>query len=232
MKLTINNNQNETKNVQNAQVINPTTAADHSGEYVEFEEVKDEANPNKGAGSKGQGANKGTARNNGITASRHNGKEKGAAYSVTTYTTKKGGTASLLFGFPTQEDAQAVADKCAKSINATWRYSDTGEKRYALSLGTRYGDTAKTLCDALNAGDKKAIDKACKDSCAIYDKVVAEGMAAREEKKQEREAKKKGQGAGSKGQEKAYTAEDIAKMLKAVAQGKPVPKEIMKYMAA
>ena len=137
-----------------------------------------------------------------------------AVYSVTTYTTKKGGTASLLFGFPTQEDAQAVADKCAKSINATWRYSDTGEKRYALSLGTRYGDTAKTLCDALNAGDKKAIDKACKDSCAIYDKVVAEGMAAREAKKQEREAKKKGQGAGSKGQEKAYTQSELAEWLR------------------
>lgn len=135
-------------------------------------------------------------------------------YNVVSYTTKKGGTASLLFGFPTQEDAQAVADKCAKSINATWRYSDTGEKRYALSLGTRYGDTAKTLCDALNAGDKKAIDKACKESVAIYDKVVADGMAERAAKKAEREAKKKGQGAGSKGQEKTYTQSELAEWLR------------------
>ena len=144
---------------------------------------------------------------------------KDSPYTLTTYLTKKGGTASLLFGFPTQEAAQALADKCAKSISATWRYGDTGEKRYALSMGTRYGEVAKTLCDALNNGDKKAIDKACKDSVAIYDKVVADGMAERAAKKAEREAKKKGQGAGSKAQEKTYTQSELAEWLRKLNSG-------------
>lgn len=139
---------------------------------------------------------------------------KDSPYTLTTYLTKKGGTASLLFGFPTQEAAQALADKCAKSISATWRYGDTGEKRYALSMGTRYGEVAKTLCDALNNGDKKAIDKACKESVAIYDKVVADGMAERAAKKAERAAQK-----AQAPDEKTYTQSELAEWLRKLNSG-------------
>ena len=46
------------------------------------------------------------------------------------------------------------------------------------------------LCNALNAGDKAAIDKACKRTIAIYDGAVADGKAESAAKKAEREAAK------------------------------------------
>lgn len=157
-----------------------------------------------------------------------------AVYSVTTYETKKGKTAALIFGFADETAAKAIAAKMPSSgCSSSWRYGDNGQKRYCLSVSPRYVEVAKTLCDALNAGDKKAIDKACKDSCAIYDKVVAEGMAAREAKKQEREAKKNANpNPNANSSDKGYSAAEVAAMLKRIADGGAIPEEVAKMMAA
>lgn len=255
MKLNLSNNKkNETKNVQTAQVNNNSNEpvmhevdviglmtslkqngkaklSDHfkDAEVVEpvSEEPKADAKP--------------------VTLKRKvTLKKKQAAeprYSITEYTTKKGGTAYLLFGFESKEAAEMLAEKCSKTISASWRTGENGEKRYCLSMGTRYGDVARTLCDALNNDDTKAIAKAAKDSCKVYDKAVADGKAAREQKKQERaeaKAEKKSLSTdpspSSEGSAKTYTAEDVDKAvadaLKKVLAGGVLPENVKKLMAA
>lgn len=139
-----------------------------------------------------------------------------ATYSVEEYTTKKGKTAALLFGFATLEDAQALAGKMSKTVSATWRYdADRKEKRYALSLGARYVTLAHVLCGALNKGDKELIASTCKESVAIYDGAVAEGKAKSEERKAERAAAK----AEKKPAAKTYTESEVATLLKSVIAG-------------
>ena len=148
-------------------------------------------------------------------------------YSVTTYQTKKGGTAALLFGFASKEAAEKMAEKMAKSISASWRYGQDGEKRHCISVGTRYVDVAKALCSALNSDDKAAVAKACKDSIAIYDGVVADGKAAREARKQERQSAKPAETAAN-----TYTDKDVADMLRKVMAGGDVPEDIKKLLKA
>ena len=280
MKLNLSNNKNnETKNVQTAQVNNNSNDAvmhevdviglmtslkqngkaklsDHfkDAEVVEpvSEEPKADAKPvtlkRKAASEREQNGTRSSSaeREQARQKVKVTLRKKQAAeprYSITEYTTKKGGTAYLLFGFESKEAAEMLAEKCSKTISASWRTGENGEKRYCLSMGTRYGDVARTLCDALNNDDAKAIAKAAKDSCKVYDKAVADGKAAREQKKQERaeaKAEKKSlspdPSPSSEGSAKTYTAEDVDKAvadaLKKVLAGGVLPENVKKLMAA
>lgn len=165
--------------------------------------------------------------------------ETKAKYSVQEYQTKKGGTAYLLFGFDSMEHAEKVAAECSKTIGASWRYVDN-EKRFCLSMGTRYGEVARELCSALNKGDYKAAEKAAAKSHDVYAMAVAAGKAEREIKKQEREAKAKAEAAKAAeakadeepAPEKSYSKADVAAMLREVLAGKELPKEVAELMAA
>jgi hypothetical protein len=161
-----------------------------------------------------------------------------AKYRVDEYTTKKGGTAFLLFGFESKEAAEKVAAECSKTVSATWRYGEDGSKRFCLSMGTRYGDVAREMCAALNKGDRKAIDKACAKSHDVYAMAVAAGKAEREIRKQERMAAKEAETKEEAAKEepapaaKTYTTEEVAAMLREVLSGKELPKDIEVLIAA
>lgn len=179
---------------------------------------------------------------------------KASAYSVVLLPTKDGGQWPKLYGFKSEEDAKAVADKLPKSVTASWDYGPNGEGRetktrhWCLKMGKRYCDTAKQLCAALNSGDKKAIAKAIADSQNVYELAVADGKAAREEKEAERKAAKEAERkAGAKAaatiakaaqkaapkakpETKSYSEADVAAMLSAIAEGKAIPAPIRKLM--
>lgn len=148
-------------------------------------------------------------------------------YFVITYTTKHGGTGSYVMGFKTEQEAKALADNACKTVNATWRYNAKGEKVYALSLGSRYLDIAKRLCDALNKGDKAAVSKAIAETHDVYAAAVAAGKAEGEAKRKARKAAASIQDSNFKNQsepaEKRYTMQEVAAMMKRVMAGEDVP---------
>lgn len=241
MRLNLNANKTESKNVQTAQVNNviPAAAAKPAEDAIAVE-IKDEkpkaAPAPKAAETKAEKKHPVLKRK--VTLKT---KQAAPAYSVETYTTKKGGTAALLFGFATMEAAEVVAGRMAKSISATWRWdAERKQKRFALSMGTRYVDVAKALCDALNSGDKKAADKAVAESVDIYNGVVADGKARREEAKAakaaEKAAKEKAKAKEAKMDPKpapkTYTNEDVAAMLRNVLSGGDVPEDVKKLLKA
>ena len=225
MKLTIKkNNGNESKNASKKQVNNPAPAKTSKTKDevkvvpastvpasipAEAIEIKTESKP-KAASAKG-------------------------GYSIQTYTTKKGGTAYLLFGFDSKESAEKIAEKCSKTVSASWRRNDKNEQMFCLSFGTRYGDVAKNLCAALNKGDKKSIDKACAASKDVYALAVAAGKAEREAKKQER-AEAKAETAAAKAKDepapaaKGYSDKDVAAMLNKIMAGGDIPESVRKHM--
>lgn len=95
-----------------------------------------------------------------------------------------------LYGFDSEDAAEKMLKKMAKSIRNSWDRDEQGEKRFYIKGGKKYCDVFQELCNALNAGDKAAIDKACRRTIAIYDGAVADGKAESAAKKAEREAAK------------------------------------------
>ena len=141
-----------------------------------------------------------------------------------TYVNKKGKTCAKIVGF-TEDDA---AYKEAASIHASASYTKDkkGNKTLYLCFGPRYAAAAKDVCDALNAG------KTLADCQAIIDKATEERQQKREEWKAKRAAARTEGTEKTESTEKGYTAEEVAAMLKAVADGKPIPEEIKKIMSA
>lgn len=114
-----------------------------------------------------------------------------ASYRVVLVPSKDGsGQWPKLYGFQSEDDAEKMVGKMAKSIRYSWDRDEAGEKRFYIKGGKKYCDVFQELCNALNAGDKAAIDKACKRTVAIYDGAVADGKAESAAKKAEREAAK------------------------------------------
>ena len=115
--------------------------------------------------------------------------EKDKGYRVVLVPAKDGsGEWPKLYGFQTEEEAEKIAGKMAKSIRNTWDRDEKNEKRFYIKGGKKYCEVFQRLCDALNAGNKAAIDAACKDSVAVYEGAVADGKQKREERKAAREA--------------------------------------------
>ena len=153
-----------------------------------------------------------------------------ASYRVVLVPSKDGsGQWPKLYGFQSEADAEKMTKKMAKSIRNSWERDEQGEKRFYIKGGKKYCDVFQELCNALNAGDKAAIDKACKRTVAIYDGAVADGKAESAAKKAEREA--------AKAQEKpakpsGYSDQDVADMLRKVMAGGDVPENIKKLLQA
>lgn len=179
------------------------------------------------------------------------------AYSVVTFPAKRGGNSSKLYGFKSEDDARKMAERITKSATVAWDYGPNGEGRekkerhYYVWLGTRYEAIAAELCAALNAGNKTAVSTICGKAQDVYAMAVAAGKAEREIKRQEREAEKAASereqnGTRSSSAEheqarpevkeepapaaKTYTAEEVAAMLEAVANGGMVPENVRKHI--
>lgn len=222
MKLTINNTNERVNNVANHAGPAIVAAAEPAIVDADFEEVKDK--PVHKPKLKRKVTLKRKSGNKEVTGDGKNTER----YFVSTYQTKKGGTASLLFGFSSQEETVAMADRMAKSVGVTWRYSATGERRYCLALGTRYGRIAADLCDALNRGDRAAVSKAVAASHDVYALAVSDGKAERERKNAERKAQRE----EARRAEKRYSQKDLAALLKKIMDGGDVPEEVKKLMEA
>ena len=228
MKLSINN-QTETKNVPTAQVTNPAAATaaterTEKAEYAEYVEVKEEPKAKKSAPKKSKAAPKKSAPKTNTSAV---SPQTSPSYTLVTYETKKGGTGSYVMGFKTEAEAKALADNACKTVNATWRYNDKGEKVYGISFGVRYILVAKALCRALNAGDKAAVAKAIAETHEVYSAAVAAGKAEDERKRQERKAQeakaKADEVAKVKKENGLYTAAEMAEFFKRAMAGEDVP---------
>lgn len=238
MRLSIAKNQNnESANVQPAaQVINPTAPMAPAVEDADAVEIKDEQ-PAPAPAAKADNGRKKPVTNNRKVAPKKKEAPKAAApaaehkasalphVKLVTYTTKKGGTAPQIVGFADENDPRwrPVFEMKPKWASASYRRDLEGNKMYIMLFGTRYMDAAKALVDAYNTADKMAWHKAEEACQAVYEQAVADGKAAREEKKAERVAAK----AEDK---KSYSPEEVAAMLESVASGGTVPENVRKHI--
>ena len=252
MKLNINNQNNESANVQNAQVMNPTTAivpATPAQDIVDadFEEVKPEPVAEEKPKVKVTLKRKVTLKKKQPISEEM--KEEISAISAvsagnnlpqvqfSTYTTKRGDTAPQIIGFGGEDDPRWKAHKDAghKWVSASYRRDLNGNKVYILLFGVRYMDVAKALAGAYNTADVNAWHRA-EDACmAIYEQAQRDGKARWEEKKQqwaEKKAEKAAQKAADEEAKRCYTKEDVAAMLADVLAGKDVPEDIKALLKA
>lgn len=150
-----------------------------------------------------------------------------------TYKNKKDKVCAKIMGF--REDDAAY--KAGMELHGSASYETVnGERIYALYFGPRYAEAAKQVCEALNAG------KSVAEAKAIIDNTTEERAKAREERKAKRAeyvAKKEAapkqtaKGKTEKGEaQTAYSAADVAAMLKSIMAGADIPEEIKKVMKA
>lgn len=131
-----------------------------------------------------------------------NGKTKAPQYTCTEYVNKKGKKCARINGVSDTDEAYTNAAE----IHASGSYEyvgKKGDKRYFLAFGSRYAKVAKDVCDAMNAGKPFA------DLKAIIEARTEERANAT-----------------------AYTAEQVAEMLRKVMDGGDIPADIKQAMAA
>ena len=215
MKLSINNTNNESANVQNVQVNDNAAGAivpATSIEDADFEEVKDDPQP--------------SSINHQLPK-----------VSFSTYTTKRGETAPQIIGFGGEDDPRwkkhlltAEEKKAGKKspFGASFRRDIQGN---ILIFGVRYMEAAKALAGAYNTDDVNAWQRAEDAVKAIYEQAQREGKA-RWEAKKAHWAEAAAMRAAEKKREKVYTASDVAALLKAIAEGGDIPEDVKKLMAA
>ena len=152
------------------------------------------------------------------------------AYRVVLVPSKDGsGQWPKLYGFQSEADAEKITKKMAKSIRNSWDRDEQGEKRFYIKGGKKYCDVFQELCNALNAGDEAAIDKACKRTVAIYDGAVADG---KKKSSLSPDPSPKGKGSAAGKAATSYSDQDVADMLRKVMAGGDVPENIKKLLAA
>lgn len=222
MKVAIN--QNETKNVANAQVINNNVnnapAVEEVEEVVDVTPVKPVTLKRKQSETVSEVAPQPTT-------------TKLPTVTFSTYKTKKGDIAPQIIGFTGEDDPRWKAHKDAghKWVSASYRRDMSGEKVYCLLFGTRYMDVAKALADSYNTNDVNAWHRA-EDACkAVYEQAVRDGKARWAEKKAEWAEKRAAKEHQPK-DEKCYRSEDVAKMLQSIMAGGDVPEDIKKLLKA
>ena len=147
------------------------------------------------------------------------------------YTNQKGKACARIVGF-TEDDPRYLA---AEEVHASksYRKDKKGNKVFYLSFGPVYAAAAERLCAAWNGDDDK-------ENAAARDAVNAALDNHRKEKKERHEGfvakikERKAKKADKKREDgpKAYTAEEVAAMLKDVLAGKDIPADIEKLMAA
>ena len=160
-------------------------------------------------------------------------------YTVVLLPAKSGGVWPKMYGFRSEKDAQAMAEKMPSSVTARWDYGQNGEgretktKHWYLTGGKRYCGVMQELADALNKGDRVAVANVAAKACGVYAAVVADGK--QNEKKGEAKANTDGTDKTDKPAAPAatgYSKEDVAAMLRDVLAGKDLPKEVAELMAA
>lgn len=153
-----------------------------------------------------------------------------------TYKNKKDKVCAKILGFK-EDDA---AYKAGMELHGSASYETVnGERIFALYFGPRYAEAAKQVCEALNAG------KSVAEAKAIIDSTTEERAKAREEWKAKRAdylakreaapkqtAKAKAEKGEVKKSETAYSAADVAAMLKDIMAGADIPEAIKKAMKA
>lgn len=153
-----------------------------------------------------------------------------------TYKNKKGKVCAKIMGFK-EDDA---AYKSGMELHGSASYETVkGERVYALYFGPRYADAAKQVCEILNSG------KSVAEAKAIIDSTTEERVKAREEWKAKRTeyvaakdaaksdtAVQKTAAKSKTEKSEAYSAADVAAMLKSIMAGADIPEEIKKVMKA
>lgn len=153
-----------------------------------------------------------------------------------TYKNKKGKVCAKIMGFK-EDDA---AYKSGMELHGSASYETVkGERVYALYFGPRYADAAKQVCEVLNSG------KSVAEAKAIIDSTTEERIKAREEWKAKRTeyvaakdaaksdtAVQKTAAKSKTEKTTAYSAADVAAMLKSIMAGADIPEEIKKVMKA
>ncbi len=228
MRLSISKN-NETRNVQPAaQVMNPSIEAPAAPavEDADAVEIPADAVVPEAVGEIVPAPEEKPK----VTLRKKTPEVKGA-YSVVLLPCKDGGQWPKLYGFKGEDDAKAMADRLPKSVSASWDYGQNGEGRetktrhWYLKMGRRYCDVAKSLCAALNSGDKTSVDKAIADGMGVYETAKAEGKAARAEKSKDEPKDEK-----PKAETKGYTDMQVAQMMSDMLSGKPIPEDVRKHL--
>ena len=202
-----NMTQNESANVQNAQVANTAIAPISEAQPAQV------STPSPSTEKLGAGLPQVT---------------------FSTYTTKKGDTAPQIIGFGGEDDPRWQSHKDAghKWVSASYRRDLSGNKVYILLFGTRYMDVAKALCGAYNTNDVSAWRRA-QDACiAIYEQAQRDGKARWEEKKaQWAAARSEKLKVKSEELAAAESAEkQVAAMLEKLMKGEDVPESILKHI--
>ena len=158
------------------------------------------------------------------------------SYTVLLLPAKSGGEWPKMYGFKSEKEAKAVADKMPGSVRASWDYGQNGEGRetktrhWYLSAGKRYCGVMQELAAALTQGDRAAVARVCAKAHEVYASVVADGKA----KGTAAQAAPKAPAAQVAAKATAaYTTADVAAMLKALLKdGKDLPEDIKQAMAA
>ncbi len=140
-----------------------------------------------------------------------------------TYENRKGKTCAKITGF--KEDDAAVKEAITLHASAGYEKQKDGSKVWQLIFGPRYADAAKEVCKVLNAG------KSLAEAQAIIEGRTEERAKQREEWKAKREEYKEGKNEQVKNGN-AYSADDVAAMLKKIMAGGDIPEEIRKKMSA
>lgn len=154
-----------------------------------------------------------------------------------TYKNKKGKVCAKIMGFK-EDDA---AYKSGMELHGSASYETVkGERVYALYFGPRYADAAKQVCEVLNSGKSVAEAKAIIDS-TTEERVKAreewkakrtEYVAAKDAAKSDTAVQKTAAKSKTEKSESAYTASEVAAMLKSIMAGADIPEEIKKVMKA
>lgn len=245
MKLNLSNTKSENQNVQNAQVMNPTTAivpatpaqdiVDADFEEVKEEPVAEEKPKVKVTLKKKQPISEAQPAQVSTPIPTREGQGEGLPQvTFSTYTTKKGDTAPQIIGFGGEDDPRWKSHKDAghKWVSASYRRDLNGNKVYILLFGTRYMDVAKALAGAYNTDDVNAWHRA-EDACmAIYEQAQRDGKARWEEKKAAW-AEKKNEERRMKNEESAAAEsaeKQVAAMLEKLMKGEDVPDSILKHI--
>ena len=103
------------------------------------------------------------------------------SYTVVLLPAKSGGVWPKMYGFRSEKDAKAMAEKMPSSVTARWDYGQNGEgretktKHWYLTGGKRYCGVMQELADALNKGDRVAVANVAAKACGVYAAVVADG---------------------------------------------------------
>ena len=143
----------------------------------------------------------------------------GSTYRVELLPTKDGQKWPKLYGFKDESEAKKTAGKMAKTVTYSWDRDEQGEKRYYLKGGKKYCEVFQQLADALNAGNRAAIERACMASVAIFEGARAEGKKKSEGRGKTEDIHQPSAVSPQPSTEKTYTQTELAEWLRKLNAG-------------